>query len=151
MTISEAVRQVFHYHETTKHQAQRPAKSLGYMDWTNQPNPFRLFKNSPVLRLPFIEKDSKASHQCLFTREHSTPQPYSLEVVAAIAELSLALSAWKEAQGSNGLCGSILPAEICGFQDNSFQSLYHFTVGYPVDDSRISTRSPYFHLVDADD
>ena len=36
--------------------------------------------------------------------------------------------------------------DVCGFKDNRFQSLYHFTVGSPIEDTRISTLKPYFHL-----
>jgi hypothetical protein len=31
-------------------------------------------------------------------------------------------------------------------QDRSWQSLYHFTVGFPVEDPRLQTLPPYFHL-----
>lgn len=33
--------------------------------------------------------------------------------------------------------------EIFGLKDNTFQSLYHFTVGGPVEDSRLSTLPAY--------
>jgi hypothetical protein len=33
--------------------------------------------------------------------------------------------------------------EIFGIQDQSFQSLYHFTVGGPVDDTRLTTLPAY--------
>jgi hypothetical protein len=36
--------------------------------------------------------------------------------------------------------------EIMGFKDNRYQSLYHFTVGKPVEDSRLTTYPPYYHL-----
>jgi len=36
--------------------------------------------------------------------------------------------------------------QIMGLQDNTFQSLYHFTVGGPVEDARLQTWPPYFHL-----
>ncbi len=117
MSLSEKYKQVVHYHETTKHQPRRSAKSLGFMDWANQPNPFRFFENSPLLRLPFIQEDSKAPHQNLFSPDNSPPQPYSLKMVAAIAELSLALSAWKVVPGSkwslriNPSSGNLHPTE----------------------------------------
>ena len=34
--------------------------------------------------------------------------------------------------------------EILGLADNQFQSLYHFTVGVPVEDHRLQTWPPYF-------
>jgi SagB-type dehydrogenase family enzyme len=36
--------------------------------------------------------------------------------------------------------------EVVGLTGDRFQSLYHFTVGGPVDDSRLVTRPPYEHL-----
>jgi hypothetical protein len=36
--------------------------------------------------------------------------------------------------------------ELMGFEDNRFQSLYHFTIGQPVDDERLTTYPPYTHL-----
>jgi len=36
--------------------------------------------------------------------------------------------------------------EILGFKDDKFQSLYHFTVGKPLEDSRLQTLPAYDHL-----
>jgi len=36
--------------------------------------------------------------------------------------------------------------EILGLADNTWQSLYHFTVGRPVEDPRLTTLPPYHHL-----
>ena len=33
--------------------------------------------------------------------------------------------------------------QVMGFKDASFQSLYHFTIGAPVDDPRLTTLPPY--------
>jgi nitroreductase len=38
--------------------------------------------------------------------------------------------------------------EILGFETGRFQSLYHFTVGMPLDDPRLSNYPPYYHLKD---
>jgi SagB-type dehydrogenase family enzyme len=135
MALSKSFQQVLHYHETTKHHRHRAAKSLGYMDWANQPNPFRFFKDSPVLRLPFIKKDTPKPHQSLFHREDNDPQPYSIKLVAAIAELSLALSAWKEVSGSkwslriNPSSGNLHPTEsywILPGTESLPEGLYHY-------------------------
>lgn len=37
--------------------------------------------------------------------------------------------------------------ELLGFKDDTFQSLYHFTVGKPLEDKRIETLAAYGHLV----
>jgi nitroreductase len=36
--------------------------------------------------------------------------------------------------------------EVLGLDDNQFQSLYHFTIGVPVEDHRLTTYPPYYHL-----
>jgi hypothetical protein len=36
--------------------------------------------------------------------------------------------------------------EIMGFNDNHYQSLYHFTVGKPIEDPRLTSYPPYRHL-----
>ncbi|MDX1708052.1 MAG: SagB/ThcOx family dehydrogenase, partial [Desulfobacterales bacterium] len=36
--------------------------------------------------------------------------------------------------------------EIMGLGDNRYQSLYHFTVGQPIEDQRLTTYPPYQHL-----
>jgi nitroreductase len=36
--------------------------------------------------------------------------------------------------------------QLFGIKNNSWQSLYHFTVGGPVEDIRLKTLHPYFHL-----
>ena len=33
-----------------------------------------------------------------------------------------------------------------GLKDRIWQSLYHFTIGFPVEDARLQTLPPYFHL-----
>lgn len=35
--------------------------------------------------------------------------------------------------------------DLLGIQSDAFQSLYHFTVGSPIDDPRLTTLAPYFH------
>ncbi|MGR9053408.1 MAG: nitroreductase, partial [Gammaproteobacteria bacterium] len=36
--------------------------------------------------------------------------------------------------------------EVLGLQDDAFQSLYHFTVGEPLEDTRLQTLPAYRHL-----
>jgi hypothetical protein len=36
--------------------------------------------------------------------------------------------------------------EILGLSDNTFQDLYHFSIGKAVDDRRLTTLPPYHHL-----
>ncbi len=45
------------YHERTKHHPQRFARSLGHMDWANQPDPFRRYEGAERLKLPFGQRN----------------------------------------------------------------------------------------------
>jgi hypothetical protein len=38
--------------------------------------------------------------------------------------------------------------ELLGLVDDRYQSLYHFTVGHPLEDPRLTTLPPYSHLRD---
>ena len=48
---------VMRYHQETKHHFFRYARSLGYMDWANQPDPFRRYVGSPLSALPLLKPD----------------------------------------------------------------------------------------------
>jgi len=43
---------VLRYHDATKHHFNRFSRSLGYLDWAAQPNPFRSFAGTRVFQLP---------------------------------------------------------------------------------------------------
>jgi SagB-type dehydrogenase family enzyme len=70
--VSDA-RVVHRYHDGTKHHFTRFARSLGYLDWASQPNPFRAFAGAAQSSL--INDPS---------------------VLAAVLRYSLGLSAWKQ-------------------------------------------------------
>ena len=50
---------VMRYHQETKHQLSRSARSLGYLDWANQPNPFRRFDGAVIVPLPILEPEDE--------------------------------------------------------------------------------------------
>jgi SagB-type dehydrogenase family enzyme len=108
---------VFLYHERTKHHFHRFARSLGVMDWENQPAPFRSFSETSRIPLPLLKKDPEARHGDLYERGNNQPQPMRLENVAAFLELSLGLSAWKAIAGNrwslrmNPSSGNLHPTE----------------------------------------
>ena len=86
---------IFRYHEESKHHYQRYARSPGYMDWENQPNPFRHYRETPVVELPLLTQDPEAEHSDLYRRENNQHESFTVEAVAGLLELSLGLSAWK--------------------------------------------------------
>jgi SagB-type dehydrogenase family enzyme len=108
---------IFQYHEETKHQYDRYARSPGYMDWENQPNPFRFYENTQVVPLPLLGGDPPAGYRDLFQRNEKKALPFTPENLAGFLELSLGLSAWKAAGGSrwalriNPSSGNLHPTE----------------------------------------
>jgi len=108
---------VFRYHEQTKHRVSRYARSLGYMDWENQPVPFRDYKGARRIRLPFIEEDESQSKRALYQGREGDSDPITLTSVGAFLELSLGLSAWKKSGRSewslrmNPSSGNLHPTE----------------------------------------
>src|SRR5437868_6999595 len=76
MTDSGVVAPVHGYHDGTKHHFHRFARSLGYLDWASQPNPFRSFAGSTIVPL--------------------SPQPGApVTVIGRVLRYALGLSAWK--------------------------------------------------------
>jgi SagB-type dehydrogenase family enzyme len=88
------------YHDGTKHHFHRFARSLGYLDWASQPNPFRSFAGAAIVSLP--------------PRPDAYPQPVAL---GEILRYSLGLSAWKQYGASrwslrvNPSSGNLHPTE----------------------------------------
>ena len=56
---TDPVDRVIGYHVRTKHHFNRYARALGYLDWANQPNPFRRFEGSPLVQLPLLKQDEE--------------------------------------------------------------------------------------------
>src|SRR5947208_1983413 len=82
---NDKLRAVFNYHDETKHNFNRFAQSLGYLDWATQPDPFRRYADAPLLQLPFVEKDNTPPYFELF-RSHKTPNAVSLESIGQFFE-----------------------------------------------------------------
>ncbi len=126
-----------HYHERTKHAFQRYAPSLGYMDWGNQPDPFRRFEGASLIKLAVGCSGTCPTYDDLFSEKVMPPTPVTFESISAFFEHSLAISAWKEVQGSrwalriNPSSGNLHPTEgylvvgpVAGLRD--LPGVYHY-------------------------
>jgi SagB-type dehydrogenase family enzyme len=135
-----ALEQVKQYHEQTKHEFNRYARSLGYLDWANQPDPFRRFEGAPVIPLPHLtleDEPCSPPYASLF-HPHSIPsQPITLQTLSRFFEYALSLTAWKEYNGirwalrSNPSSGNLHPTEGYVFVNSPAQlplepGLYHY-------------------------
>jgi SagB-type dehydrogenase family enzyme len=107
---------ILRYHEETKHHPDRYARSPGYMDWENQPNPFRVYEGAPIVNLPLLAQDPPGAHLALYAPD-PPGSPLTLENIAGFLELSMGLSAWKAISGSrwalrmNPSSGNLHPTE----------------------------------------
>jgi SagB-type dehydrogenase family enzyme len=105
------------YHHQTKHHYDRFARSLGYLDWAAQPDPFRRFDGTTLWPLGFSRNDASPSYDDLFTPGAVPSQPVTLGAISEFFEFSLALSAWKQYLGSrwalriNPSSGNLHPTE----------------------------------------
>ncbi len=84
------------YHEQTKHHYHRMARSLGYLDWATQPDPFRRFAGAPLISLPLDPPPSGRSYDDLYLPPAVDGHPVTVESLSAFFGLALAISAWKQ-------------------------------------------------------
>jgi SagB-type dehydrogenase family enzyme len=104
------------YHERTKHHPNRYARSLGYMDWATQPNPFRLYQGAFRIPLPHPEDSDSPEYDALFTSSLDVAGP-SLDTIGRLFYDSLSISAWKQSSGTrwslrvNPSSGNLHPTE----------------------------------------
>jgi SagB-type dehydrogenase family enzyme len=126
---------IIRYHEATKHHYDRYARSPGYMDWENQPNPFRFYEETRMVALPLLKEDPPAAHYDLYQRRNNRIEGLSLATLAGFLELSLGLSAWKAVGKSrwslriNPSSGNLHPTEthlVVPSLDAVAAGVYHY-------------------------
>lgn len=100
MSNESPAERVLAYHERTKHHPQRYARSLGYMDWETQPEPFRTFPAAERIELPLAADALTTTYGALYRPGAVSAAPLTRASIATLLELSLGLSAWKEYQGT---------------------------------------------------
>lgn len=107
---------VFQYHDRTKHDFNRSARGPGYLDWANQPDPFRRYDGAPLYLLPFGENEPALRYEDLYAR-NAKPRALDIPSLGWFLECSLGVSATKSAGGStwklrcNPSSGNLHPTE----------------------------------------
>ena len=108
MRTTEGLDEILRYHQETKHRLDAYARGPGRLDWTNEPNPFRCYQGSPLIRLD----------RAGLEEEYKAPAvPLSLHSISQLLYQSLALSAWKRSGAStwslrvNPSSGDLHPTE----------------------------------------
>jgi len=111
---------VIRYHVQTKHHFNRYARSLGFLDWTTQPDPFRRFEGARLIRLPLLQTDEEPlspPYDKIYESGSVPSQPVNSRTLSRFFEFALALSAWKKAGDSewalrtNPSSGNLHPTE----------------------------------------
>ena len=83
---------IFRYHEETKHHFERYARSAEYMDWENQPNPFRFYEKTRIVELPLLKTRPPGGRIRICTSGTTTRcREFTIETIAGVLELSLGL------------------------------------------------------------
>ena len=117
---TDSVDRVIHYHLQTKHHFNRYARALGYLDWANQPDPFRRFEGAELIRFPLLNPDEEPlspAYDAIYQRGTVACQPLTQRTLSRFFEFALALSAWKRAGESewalrsNPSSGNLHPTE----------------------------------------
>ncbi len=111
---------VIRYHIQTKHHFNRYARALGYLDWANQPDPFRRFVGASLISLPLLPPDKEPvspAYDAIYQSGAVASQPVNVRSLSRFFEFALALSAWKKAGESewplrsNPSSGNLHPTE----------------------------------------
>ena len=104
------------YHDATKHHFSRFARSLGYLDWATQPDPFRRYAGAPLFELPHGTPAAGVPYAALF--DGSAPsQAVDERSIGELLRCSMGLSAWKQYSASrwalrvNPSSGNLHPTE----------------------------------------
>ena len=117
--MNKNTQMVYTYHNETKHSQYKYAKSLGYMDWETQPNPYRNYGDTQKTSLPLSFKNKSLEYSQIFTKvnEERFVAPLCLESVSQFFQFSLGLAAIKEFNGQswalrcNASSGNLQPSE----------------------------------------
>jgi SagB-type dehydrogenase family enzyme len=147
---NDATEHLFNYHQATKHTFASVRMGTHFLDWKNQPNPFRTYDGAPTISLPpdpgftstgtFTAIAELAGGDALHDGDKShLPQSTPLDALwlSRLLWHSMAISAWKKvsATGSryslrvNPSSGNLHPTEtylaLHGFADLD-DGLYHY-------------------------
>ncbi|MCB9475975.1 MAG: SagB/ThcOx family dehydrogenase [Deltaproteobacteria bacterium] len=137
MSDSDPRRTIVAYHQRTKHHPYRYARSLGYMDWDTQPDPFRRYDGAPRVALARPEPGPLPLYDEIFDPGMVRVRAVDGAGVAQLFYDSLAISAWKAygdarwALRCNPSSGNLHPTEgylICGAMGGvgDAPAVYHY-------------------------
>jgi SagB-type dehydrogenase family enzyme len=145
-SVNQETQRLFAYHQATKHTYQSVRAGAHFLDWANQPDPFRSYEGAPTILLPqnpdgFPEIGTFAAMAALAGEATLSAgnEPTRLDAMwlSRLLWHSMAISAWKKVPGSenryslrvNPSSGNLHPTEtywaLRGFSDLD-DGLYHY-------------------------
>lgn len=142
--MNSKLQTIYRYHDETKHRRQRYAKSLGYMDWANQPYPYRTFNGAQKIALPLSVDNVTPPYHLLF--DQSLPAaPIILESIAQLFQFSMGLAALKSIGEDNW-------AVRCNASSGNLHPTQSYLIAPPLEGqssrSVIASYNPLAHGVD---
>ena len=156
-TDANPAEQIIAYHEETKHHYHRFARSLGYLDWDSQPNPFRRFPGTPVHLLPLLPRQDEPSYDDLFVPGRVHPQNLNETTLSKLFRNSLAISAWKRYETAhwalrvNPSSGNLHPTEGYAILGPSLEKMpsgvYHYAPREHAVEQRAQYREGMFEML----
>ena len=125
------------YHQRTKHHFDRYAAALGYLDWANQPHPFRYYQGAASTQLVLNRALPPVEYDHIYRPNSPSPAPLNPGTLSDFFYYSLALSAWKQAGTNrwalrvNPSSGNLHPTEAYLLltalsPDEATPELYHY-------------------------
>src|SRR5512141_2818067 len=86
---ADFLNEVIRYHLQTKHHFNRYARSLGHLDWANQPDPFRRFEGAPLIPLPLLKLDEEPlspAYEAMYAQGAVPCQPVNVRTLSRFFE-----------------------------------------------------------------
>ncbi|MES9852880.1 MAG: nitroreductase family protein [Candidatus Thiodiazotropha sp. L084R] len=85
------------YHDRTKHRSDKYAAGPDFLDWEQQPDPFRHFEPTPSIQLPleFDDLPNPNLNELKNQQPHIALQDWGLKEISSLLRFSLGLAAWK--------------------------------------------------------
>ncbi len=83
----EQQRAILDYHERSKHQLRRYAPGPGYLDWANQPDPFRTYAGAPRIALALAADETRTRFADVRAGRLPPAAPVTRETIGVLLEL----------------------------------------------------------------
>ena len=111
------LKNIFQYHNNSKHGYYSFAPGPGYLDWASQPDPFRKYEGADIVHLKKIPQTERPFFAEALQDSSFEASQMNFDSISQLFYDSLAISAWKSYQGTkwalrvNPSSGNLHPTE----------------------------------------